>query len=183
MLEKKSINKENWKRIKKRKQASCEIIESDEYIGVANLLKIQSCSEPLIKHYSKTTNVKIVDNGYYWLQVALEGKKYWITAMYDQNKELIQYYIDITYKNEIFSNKEAYFYDLFLDIVYFENRVILLDEDELSDALKLNIISKEQFNVANEVASDILNNLIINKEKLDKFCLKYLEKLEKEMEK
>ena len=40
MLEKKSINKENWKRIIKRKQTSCYIIENNENIDdCLNFLK------------------------------------------------------------------------------------------------------------------------------------------------
>lgn len=181
MLEKKSINKENWKRIIKRKQTSCYIIENNKNIGIANLLKIEKVKSRLVKYYDEVGDLKIVDDGYYWLQVALNDKNYWITAMYNEKKEFVQYYIDISYKNVIISKDEAYFYDLFLDVVYCKNNIILLDKNELDQALQLNSISKEQYNMAINVAKDILNNFASRKEELDKFCFKYLKKMELEM--
>lgn len=181
MLEKKSINKENWKRIIKRKQTSCYIIENNENIGIANLMKIEKVKSRLVKYYDEVGNLKIVDDGYYWLQVALNNKNYWITAMYNEKKEFVQYYIDISYKNVIISKDEAYFYDLFLDVVYCKNNIILLDKNELDQALQLNLISKEQYNMAINVAKDILNNFASRKEELDEFCFKYFKKMELEM--
>ena len=37
----------------------------------------------------------IVDNGYTWIQIALEHNYFWIKAMYDDKDNLIEIYIDI----------------------------------------------------------------------------------------
>ena len=42
-------------------------------------------------------------------------------------------------------------------------------------------ISKEQYNMAINVAKDILNNFASRKEELDEFCFKYFKKMELEM--
>ncbi len=182
MLEKKHISKENWQRVIDRKYLSCNIIENQKNIGVASLLHIKKIDSPLVKSYKDIGNLKIADKDYYWLQIALKNTNYWITAMYDENKKLVQYYIDITDKNIINSKDDAYFYDLFLDVVFFNNdKTILLDETELIDALNSQIINKQQYNLAYTVANNILKNIKIKKQKLNKFCFKYLEKLDNEM--
>lgn len=134
-LEKKSISKENWKRVTSR-QSSYMPFKYEYLEGSIGLIYIQEITEPLYKEYNGK-KIKLVDKGYYWLQVAPKHKKYWITAMYDDNKELIQYYVDITKENIIMESDKSYFYDLFLDIVELrDGSIFLLDEDELTEALR-----------------------------------------------
>lgn len=182
MLEKKHISKENWQRVIDRQYLSCDIMENQKNIGTASLLYIKKVKEPLFKVYKDIGKVKIADERYYWLQIALKGTNYWITAMYNETKKLVQYYIDITNENIVNSKDDAYFYDLFLDIVFSsDGKTVLLDEAELNEALKLKIITKEQYNLANNVAGNILENIKLRKQELDKFCLKYFKRLVSEM--
>ncbi len=184
MLEKKDINKYDWKRILKRCDMSCDIIKNNEVIGVAKLIHIIKVTKPLSKKYENGKDIKVVDDGYYWLQIGLKDVNYWITSMYDSKGSLIQYYIDITYKNVIASKKEAFFYDLFLDIVLLKNgRVFLLDEDELNDALNSKKITKKQFELASNEAKKILNSIRQNEYRLNQFCFKYFKILKNNLEK
>lgn len=175
-LEKKYISKENWKRVIKRETSYMEL-NHNEFQGEAYLIKVKEVKEPLYKVYEKR-NIKLLDNGYYWLQLAIKNKNYWITAMYDNKKQLIQYYIDITKENIIKTKGKSFFYDLFLDIVQLSNKKIyLLDEDELLDALNNKIIDKDTFDLAYKEAESIEEQLKKNSFKPIKICKEYLEKL------
>ena len=98
--------------------------------------------------------------------------------MYNDNKELIQYYIDITKENVISKNGKSYFYDLFLDVVQLSSgKIYLLDEDELLEALKNKLIDKSDYILAYNEANKIKEELEKNKFKPTKMCELYLEKL------
>ena len=95
-LEKKIMSKKDWKRVIKRKYIYIPINEEDKK-GEASLLYIQNVTEPCYKNYQNHI-VKIADENYYWLQIALEKENYWITAMYDDRKkieELCNKYLNI----------------------------------------------------------------------------------------
>lgn len=68
--------------------------------------------------------------------------------MYNQNKEIIEWYFDIS--KEIGSeNGVSYEDDLYLDVVVNpDGEIILLDEDELKEALDRLEISKEDYDMA-----------------------------------
>ena len=180
-LEKKYISKENWKRVTDRKTVYSPLKYND-LEGEASLIEIKKVKEPLYKKYNGVT-VKLADDGYYWLQLAIRDKNYWITAMYDNNKDLIQYYIDITKENVICKNGQSYFYDLFLDIVQLKNgSIYLLDEDELLDALNNKLIDKKDFTLAYNEANKIKEQLDKNNFEPIKICKPYLEKLLSKLE-
>ena len=146
------------------------------------MLFIKKVTAPLIKNY-KNCQKKIVDENFYWLQIGIENVNYWITAMYDNNKKIIQYYIDITSKNCINSNEETFFYDLFLDIVMLDNgELYLLDEDELKEALDEKNISINQYEFAYRKANEIMEYLSKEKSKLEYLCNKYFNLLVDKLE-
>lgn len=180
-MKKKYINRKKWSRVLDSKFGFCKLNEKN-ITGVAGLLFIKQVKEPLIKKYKEDLELKIVDNNYYWLQIGIENSNYWITAMYDDKKNLIQYYIDITDRN-IIKNSDSYFIDLFLDVVITINEEgIILDEDELETALKQNVINKKQYEGAYLKAKEILENIQQKKKELDTICNKYFDILIKKIE-
>ena len=96
--------------------------------------------------------------------------------MFDDKKQLIQYYIDITEKNEIKNNGESYFLDLFLDIVILQNvDVLLLDEEELAKAIEEKNITIEQYDLAYNTVKKIMKKISKERNKLDLFFKSNLE--------
>lgn len=78
----------------------------------------------------------IVDNGFHWFQFAPQSERWWLTAMFDAAKRLIQFYFDITFENHILPGGESWCRDAYLDVVIDpDGRARLLDEDELAAAL------------------------------------------------
>lgn len=176
-IQKKYMKKENWKRVTEREYISVTI-EEKNIRGEASLLFIKKVESPSFKGYGNNIKIKIADENYYWLQIAMQNQNYWITAMYDDKKNIIQYYIDITEKNVIDTKEDSYFYDLFLDIVVLNTgEVFLLDEDELEQALKEKIINHEQYEFAYKKAKEVIKFVSKEKDKLEYFCNKYFKQL------
>jgi len=174
-IKKKFMSKDSWKRVIKRKY-----IIQDIDNGKVSLLFIEKVDSPSVKTYEDGTKLKIADNNFYWLQIGLKDKNYWITAMYNESKELIQIYIDITFENIIDENPS--YLDLFLDIVLMPNgNIFLLDKEELENAFYQNDITKKEYDLANEEAKKILEELPKKKDDLIMICNKYLENLVKKL--
>lgn len=168
------MSKPNWKRILKKEYVSKNIIEASKQ-GSISLLHILELTEPSYKTYNNK-KIKIVDKDYYWLQIAIEDENYWITAMYDENKQCIQYYIDITLKNIIKKEEDSYFFDLFLDIVKLNTgEIVLLDEDELKEALKEKDITEDEYKLAYKVAEKVKTLLESDENYIENICKKYFD--------
>ena len=111
----KSLDRHDWKRVIKKQIAFANIEERE---GVASLIKIEKVTQPLIKPcFGK--DVTLADVGYYWLQIALKDENFWLTAMYNEKGEFVQYYFDVTRKNVI-KGENSYFEDLYLDVIVHE---------------------------------------------------------------
>ena len=173
----KPINKSNWARVIKRETACVDIKEQE---GVAYLIKIKEVTEPLSK-ICLGELVKLADVGYYWLQIGLKDKNFWLTAMYDENEKFVQYYFDVTRKNVI-QGKESYFEDLYLDVICLgEGKIEILDKDELDDALLEGSIDKRDYDFSVKTAEQIIANVLKNKSEYDKLCMKYFKILKKKL--
>lgn len=179
-IERKYMSKFNWKRVLKQEYIIGDFLEKN-LKGKVSLLCIKEVTSPCYKKYNKIS-IKIADNNYYWLQIGIENANYWITAMYDKNKDLIQFYIDITKKNYIQNQIDPFFEDLFLDLVILNNDIYILDEDELKQALKEKIIDTDDYLLAYNVVNKLKDYLHMNKEFLINVCEKYFQKLYKKME-
>ncbi len=150
----KSLNRDEMKRIKKK---DIKVIDTktDIFDGKIALLMVYEV-EPLIIKYPYG-DIKILDNNYKWLEFAPRNSNYWLTVMFDENDNLIESYFDIT-KDNVIDIDNPYFIDIFLDVVIRKDKKIyLLDENEINDALKNNIITeleyKNSFDTANEIIS------------------------------
>ena len=172
------MSRKSWKRVLEREYAIDSFNEND-LTGKASLIHIKKVTSPSIKNMNGT-DVVIANDNYYWLQIGIENKNYWITAMYDNNQELIQYYIDITKQNHISGEDDPYFEDLFIDVVFLGDDVIILDGDELKQALSENRITKDDYELAYNTLKDIQKNRYDFKQFLDRMCNKYFEHLIKE---
>lgn len=95
--------------------------------------------------------------------------------MYNERNEIIEWYFDIAKKIGK-ENGIPYEDDLYLDIlVRTDGDVILLDEEELIDALKRKEITKKDFDEANKLANDLMNKVKGKEKELKQFTDRYLE--------
>jgi predicted RNA-binding protein associated with RNAse of E/G family len=158
VLSTKVMSRSHWPRVID-KDYTYMLIDDQYYRGAVGLIRINEIDKPATILYDSIP-VKIIDKGYYWLQIGPEDQNYWITIMYNELEEIVQYYIDITDTNTILDNGESWFYDLMLDIVVLpDGRRFLLDEDELEQALNDNVITRELYDKAYLTANKIMDEL------------------------
>lgn len=119
----------------------------------------------------------IMDNNYKWLEFYDYSSKVKLTAIYDENSKIIEWYFDIA--REIGKdNGVPYEDDLYLDVVVTPNGDIkLLDEDELKEAYNKREMTKEKFKNAYKEAENLMNKLKNNKDKLKDYTDKYLKQM------
>jgi predicted RNA-binding protein associated with RNAse of E/G family len=101
----------------------------------------------------------IAKEGYVWLTRWETNKPYIITKFFDNKGNLLGIYCDIT--KPVRRTKEGFeFDDIYLDVWQIPGyKPIILDEDELSEAVKLGYISTEAANEARIVAEGLVKVL------------------------
>lgn len=149
----KTLRRAEWQRVMARRFAWKTL--NGPVRGVAALLAIDAVKAPLAVQ-SVGRRVTIVDAGYQWLQIAPEGRAWWLTVMFDPEGQITQYYFDVTLFNRI-SGADSTFDDLFLDVVVNpDGERELLDADELDGALAAGEITPAQHAAAWETARALL---------------------------
>ncbi|MFT4417190.1 DUF402 domain-containing protein [Fredinandcohnia humi] len=146
MLKRKFGDRAEWKRVIERQYAQ-SYLDTKGFKGYITLLHTIKVTEPLSVNYGQK-RICIVDDGYMWLQHFPLGKNHSVTTMFDANGEVIQWYIDICYKNSR-ENDVPYMDDLFLDLVFLPSgELIEKDAEELEEAYSKGIIEKDLYDLA-----------------------------------
>ncbi|CAH0121142.1 MULTISPECIES: DUF402 domain-containing protein [unclassified Paenibacillus] len=157
-MKRKFSDRANWRRIIS-KQFISHYMEQPEFTGYVTLYTIERLKEPLWKEYDGQT-LCLADEGYSWLQYFPKGEHFIVTAMFDDRQRIIQWYIDICKSQGVTEQGVPWFDDLFLDIVVLPSgTVILMDEDELDEALIQGEISQEDYELATETAQHLLRQI------------------------
>lgn len=122
--------------------------------------KYKKMSDKFSITYEDGTKVDYINDGYYVIELTPLEEKYNIRYYLDPNKNIIDYYIDITYKNGV-ENKMPYYVDLYLDIIHYPNKgtVEFIDEDELKTALENKLISKKDYNMAYSIGNKLMKEI------------------------
>lgn len=149
MLDKRTIKRLEWRGIEKRAYAFSEFcFDAFGISGEAGLMLMQKVEKPFFVH-SFGKRLAITKEGYSWLHLAPLGENFWATVMFDDSGRLFQYYFDIVHENHALSGGEAWFTDLFLDVVMARGgEIACLDEDELDKALRAGTITQEMYALA-----------------------------------
>ena len=178
------LNQRYWISLKKRYANRYEFqkntiykiksINSDEFTGDVCYYKFKSINGKI----NISNGTCILDNNYEWLEFYDYNSKIKLSALYNNKKEIIEWYFDIAREigNE---NGCPYEDDLYLDVVVNPNgEILLLDEDELKEAFDRLEVSKETYDMAYNEANNLMEKLKGNKDKLEKFTNRYLKDLE-----
>jgi predicted RNA-binding protein associated with RNAse of E/G family len=174
-MKRKFLDRPNWRRVLKRRFYET-YVENEEFCGHLSAIYLDSIKEPLIiKMVGR--DYCLVDNGFIWLQFLPRDKNYCLTAMIDRQRRIVQWYYDVTKQNYLDEEGTPYFDDLYLDVVLlYTGEVLLLDEDELEEALESKHISRDEYDLAYKESNRIIES--INMDKLIEFTNRYLTYLE-----
>ena len=125
----------------------------DCYISVKKIIDIK---EPFIL----SNGLCIIDNNYYIMEVIPKNENYAMRVFFNNKKEILEYYFDVSLENGV--DKEVgipYYDDLFIDVTKTKDKVEVLDEDELEEALDNNEISITDFELANKIRDILLEQI------------------------
>lgn len=113
-----------------------------------------------------SNGLKVIDNGYYILEILPKYENYAIRVYFDNNKNILEYYIDITNGCGIDGeSKVPYYDDLYLDITITNGEVKVLDQDELENAFSNKLIDINTYNKANMTKDKLLEEINKNSNK------------------
>lgn len=89
-------------------------------------------------------------SGYTWIEFYDYRANNRLTAMYDENKQIVEWYFDVARKiGKDNKTNMPYEDDLYLDIVFMpDGSSIVLDQDELEEAYKNNEITEDDYKLA-----------------------------------
>lgn len=154
----KSAERPDWARVLARRFV-VKRIDTPEYHGYTTLLRIDQVSEPLYATFSEQ-QICIADCGYDWLQQFPDGEHYALLTAFDERGELAQWYIDIVGRTGVDERGVPWYEDLYLDIVISpQGETLLLDVDELDEALRQGKVTQSQYDFAWREASVLLDAL------------------------
>ena len=149
-------------------------LNNSDFVGDIALIKFNKMNKP---YMIENINLCMANDNYKWLEFYDYNKKYRLTAMYNENNEIIEWYFDIARK----IGKEKgmpYEDDLYLDVVLTpEGDIKLLDEDELKDAFDRFEVNKSDYEMAYNEAKQLMNKLQNNKDTLKILTDKYLKEM------
>ena len=129
-----------------------------------SIKKINEIDQPFIVDISGQS-VVYIDNGYYIVEFTPLEQFYNVRVFLDRNAEVLGYYFDISRGNGVEENI-PYYDDLYLDIFHcpaYNDFTVIVDEDELLEALNTGKITREEFDLANEVCSKLFEEILANK--------------------
>lgn len=151
-----------------------------EFDGYISLLTIVEAKEKWFVPREDGSQDCLVDDGYKWLSIYPNNKKYAMTVIFTNKNEAVEVYFDMIRENGF--DGTPWIDDVYLDLVYTKNREeYILDEDEILEALETDKITKDDFDTAYKTL-DYLRETYGNKENFEKlldFSYNCLEELEK----
>lgn len=114
----------------------------------------------------------LINNNYYIAELVPKNENYTMRVFFNEHKERLLYYFDITNGNGLdMDTNIPYYDDLYTDIVITNNKVEVLDEDELLEALSQGSITQKDFNLANVTRDNLLKSISTKSNKYMKIDL------------
>ena len=150
-------------------------IDNSDYKGYLSQIHIIRANQPPKQEGEEY--IERANSGYKWLEFYPENSNIAMTVCYNNENKILQWYFDII-NNVGIENNNPYFEDLYLDVTLTpENKIELLDEDEINEALELKNITKKQYDMAYKTAKELMKRIDGNVEKIAKFSNKYFDKI------
>ena len=133
-----------------------KFIISDELDYYASIKKIVKRNKPFIISNGDC----LIDNNYSMIEILPKNENYSMRAYFNEKNEILQYYFDISGGNGLDQDTLIPYYDdLYLDVIYCNGEIQLIDYNELEEALQDGTIDEEKFNLANKTADNLINEL------------------------
>lgn len=176
-MKRKYLDRSDWRRIL-NKSLKITYVKENDFEGYISAFYIHKVRKPLIRKIGEKT-VCLADDGYIWMQHLPSNDNYALTTMYDQYGNIVQWYFDIIKGSGVNKDGVPFYDDLYLDVVALPtSEVMLIDEDELQEALDTGDITKQDYDMAYEKANEVMRKITNKLGKLSDFSNKYLKYME-----
>ena len=127
--------------------------KEDYYLSIKKILNIE-------KPFILENGLCLIDNNYYIVEVLPKNENYAMRVYFNEKKERLEYYFDISLKNGLDEETRIPYYDdLYTDITVVQKNIEVLDEEELEKALNMGKISKAEYNIANETRDKLIQSI------------------------
>ena len=123
--------------------------------------KINKVKKPWISY----NGTNVMDKDFFMLECTPKNEHYSMRIFYNKEKQPLLYYFDITKENGFDNSKNSpYYIDIYTDIMIFtkDNNILIVDENELKQALNEKEITLDDFNQANSTCKKLYNELKMN---------------------
>lgn len=165
------LSYDEWKCIKTKKHLGRQV-NTDLFKGYVSVLEIEKVDEKQVWKFNGEDLV-ICDEGFKWLSILPQDDFYCITAMMNENEEILLWYIDMIADQGVDPDGVPYFDDLYLDLIVYPDGSIKEDDmDELAEALEQKEISEEQYQLAIRTGKRLKESLLSDINELKDFTFK-----------
>lgn len=143
--------------------------EEDFYVTTKKIIEVES-------RFVTKRGLCLIDEGYFIVEVIPKNENYAMRVFLNRQLNPVEYYFDISRNNGFDNDAKSPFYeDLYTDIIVLEDSIRVVDENELKEAYKNGVISKEDFLMANKSTANLLKELHAGTNKYKNMnLLKYL---------
>ncbi len=143
---------------------TCDIYKvEDPYKGYVSVVRDARVKYPLTVDYETSSRV-LFDEGYFCVTFVPDQDYFVVNAVYDEKRNIVEWYFDIIKEKNTDKQGRVSYKDLYLDLVVRPDfKAILIDEDELQEALDQGIITKKDFIFAYEVADHLSQDIVSDK--------------------
>jgi len=177
-LKRSRLSYDEWKCIKSKKLKGKQV-STDFFKGYIGIIEIEEVSEKQIWKFSGE-DIVVCDDGLKWLSILPQNDFYCITAMMNEDNEILLWYIDMIAAQGIDADGIPYFDDLYLDLVVYPDGTIIVDDmDELEEALAAKDITQEQFKLAISTSDKLKAGFLSNIDDFIEYTLRCKEIVQK----
>jgi len=156
------------------KSHSTRTIRTDDigFAGYAALVHIHEVNYPFMVG-EKGAEICIADKGYIALNFLPDNENWYLTAFYDNNNNIVEWYFDVTRKNAVDESGVPYCDDLYLDAALLpDGSILTFDEDELKSAFDSGQVSRQDYDMAHGVIEKLIAEKILDVAYMESFCSK-----------
>ncbi len=136
-MKRKYADRPNWGRVEAHSFIAARV-ETPAFCGVASLYTFHRVREPLYKPIVGMQTL-LAEAGFRWLQLYSGGEssqRYAVTAMYDAQRRLVQWYIDVCSRHGVDHRGVPWHDDLYLDVIASGHGAVeILDAADLEAAV------------------------------------------------
>lgn len=156
------------------KEIQIKEINTEFFDGYTVFLEMKEVTGPQYWQL-RGEDILVCDTGMKWLSMLPKDDFYCITAMMDQQDNMVLWYIDMIDDHGVDEKGVPWFDDLYLDlVVYADGTVVIDDRDELEEALASGDVSNEQYAQAFETCEKLQRGRACGVESLTEFTKKCL---------